>query len=114
MKKKNIVLIVIGILLLVSLIHFFTGATITINGRQVTSIDGYIAAYLALVILGVALVILIPSVFILAVALSIIFVLFIMLFFPFMPVAFLLLPGIIFVAIVYLVYRLVKKKKLVG
>ena len=111
MKKKNILLIVLGIILLVSVIHFFTGTTITINGRQVTGIGGYIAAYSALIILAVVLVILIPSVFILAVVLSIIFVLFIMLFFPLMPVAFLLLPGIIFVGIVYLVYRLVKKKK---
>jgi len=111
MKKKNILLIVLGIILLVSVIHFFAGTTITINGRQVTGIGGYIAVYSALIILAVVLVILIPSVFILAVVLSIIFVLFIMLFFPLMPVAFLLLPGIIFVGIIYLVYRLVKKKK---
>ena len=111
MKKKNILLIVLGIILLVSVIHFFTGTTITINGRQVTGIGGYIAAYSALTILAVVLVILIPSVFILAVVLSIIFVLFIMLFFPLMPIAFLLLPGIIFVGIVYLIYRLVKKRK---
>ena len=52
------------------------------------------------------LVILIPSVFILALVLSIIFVVFIMLFFPLMPIAFLLLPGIIFVGIVWLVYRM--------
>ncbi len=111
MKKKNILLIVLGIILLVSVVHFFTGTTITINGRQVTGIGGYIAAYSALIILAVVLVILIPSVFILAVVLSIIFVLFIALFFPLMPVAFLLLPGIIFVGIVYLIYRLVKKRK---
>ena len=111
MKKKNILLIVLGSILLLSVVHFFTGTTITINGRQVTGIGGYIAAYLSLTILAVVLVILIPSVFILAVVLSIIFVLFIMLFFPLMPIAFLLLPGIIFVGIVYLVYRLVKKKK---
>ena len=111
MNKKTILLIVLNILLLVSVINFYTGTTITINGKQVTGIGGYIAAYLALVILAVVLVILIPSVFILAVVLSIIFVAFIILFFPIMPIAFLLLPGIIFVGIVYLVYRLVKKKK---
>jgi hypothetical protein len=37
-----------------------------------------------------------------------------MLFFPIVPIGFLLLPGIILAGIVYLVYRLVKKKKLVG
>jgi hypothetical protein len=75
MKKKNVLLIVIGILLLVSVIHFFTGTTtITINGKQVTSIGGYVAAYLAMIIIAVVMVILIPSVFVLAVVLSIIFV----------------------------------------
>ena len=111
MKKKNILLIVIGILLLVSVINFFTGTTITINGKQVTSIGGYIAAYLGLVIIAVVLVILIPSVFVLAVVLSIIFVIFIMLFFPLVPIGSLLLPAIILAGIVYLVYRLAKKKE---
>src|SRR5271169_2623119 len=104
MNKKNILLIVLGTLLLVSIIHFLTGTTITINGKQVTSIGGYIATYLAFPILVVVLVILIPSVFILAVVLSIIFVVFIMLFFPLMPITFLLLPGIIFAGIIYFVY----------
>ncbi len=111
MKKKNILFIVIGIVLLASVIHFFTGTTITINGKQVTSIGGYIAAYLALIVIAAALVIIIPSVFILAAVLSIILVVFIVLFFPFLPVASLLLPGIIFVGIVYLVYWLGTKKK---
>jgi cbb3-type cytochrome oxidase subunit 3 len=35
-----------------------------------------------------------------------------MLFFPLVPMAFLLLPAIILAGIVYLVYRLGKKKKL--
>ena len=112
MNKKNILFIVIGILLLVSVINFFTGTTITINGKQVTSIGGYIATYFALVILAVVMVILIPSVFILAVVLLIIFIVFIMLFFPLMPIASLLLPAIILAGIVYLVYGLGKKKKL--
>ena len=111
MNKKTILLIVIGMLMLVSVINFSTGTTITINGKHVTSVGSYLAAYLGLVILAVVLVILIPSVFMLAVVLSIVFVVFIMLFFPLMPMAFLLLPGIIFVGIVWLVYRLVKKKK---
>ena len=111
MKKKTILLIVLGILLLVSVVHFYTGTTITINGKQVTSPGGYIATYLALATLAVALVILIPSFFILAVVLSLIFVVFILLFFSLIPLASLLLPGIILVGIVWLVYRLVRKKK---
>jgi hypothetical protein len=114
MKKKNILFIVIGILLLVSVIHFFAGTIITINGKQVTSIGGYIATYLALVIIAAVMVIIIPSVFILAVVLSIIFVVFIMLFSSLMPVASIFQPGIIFAAIVYLVYKLGKKKELLG
>lgn len=112
MKKKNLLFIVIGIVLLVSVIYFFTDTTITINGRQVTSIGGYVATYLTLVIIAAVMMIIIPSVFILVVVLSIIFVVFIMLFFPLMPVASLLMPGIIFAGVIYLVYRLGKKKKL--
>jgi hypothetical protein len=41
-----------------------------------------------------------------------IFVVFIMLFFPLMPISPLLLPGIILAGIIYVVYRLTKKKKL--
>jgi len=111
MNKKTILLIVIGILLMVSVIHFFTGTTITINGKHVTSIGGYIATYFALGVIAVVLVILIPSVFILALVLSIIFIVFIILFFPLMPIGYLLLPCIILAGIVYLVYRVVKKKK---
>jgi hypothetical protein len=85
MKKKNILFIVMGILLLLSIFNFWSGTTITINGRQVTGIGNYIATYLALMALAVALAILIPSVLILAVVLVIIFVVFIMLFFPLMP-----------------------------
>ena len=111
MNKKTILLIVMGMLLLASVINFATGTTITINGKHVTNISGYMAAYLGLVSLAVVMVILIPSVFLLAVVLSIVFVVLIILFFPLMPMAFLLLPGIIFVGVVWFVYRLVKKKK---
>jgi hypothetical protein len=113
-NKKTILLIALGMLLLVSIINFInfsTGTTITINGKQVTSPVGYIAAYVGLVILAVAMVILIPSVFILAVVLAIIFVVFFMLFFPLMPFASFLLPAIILAGIVWLVYGLVKRKK---
>ncbi len=109
--KKKILFVVLGILLLAAVINFFSGTTITVNGKQITGMGRYVATYLALVILAVALVILIPSVFILAVVLTIIFVVFFMLFFPLMPFSSLLLPAIILVAIVCLVYRLVKKKE---
>jgi len=111
MKKKIILLIVLGILLLVSIINFSTGTTITINGKQVTSLSGYIAAYLGLLILAVVMAILIPSVYLLAVVMLIIFVVCTMLFFPLLPMATLLLPAIVLAGIVWLVYRLVKKHK---
>jgi hypothetical protein len=111
MKKKNMLFIVIGVLLLLSVINFFTGTTITINGKRVTGMGNYIATYLALFILAVASVILIPSLFILAVMLLIIFAAFAMLFFPLMPVASLLLPTIIMAGIICFIYRLVKKKE---
>ncbi len=109
--NKKILFIILGILLLLAVINFFSGTTITINGKQVTSIGGYLAAYLALAILAVVMVILIPSVFILAVVLAVIFVVFSLLFFPLLPLSFIFLPGIILVGIVYLVYKLAKKKK---
>ena len=108
--KKRILLIALGILLLVSVINVYTGTTITINGRQLTSIGSYMAAYLGLVIVSVVLVLLIPSVFLLVLALTIIFVAFILLFFPLMPIALLLLPAVILAGIVWLVYRMVKKR----
>lgn len=111
MKKKYILFIMIGILLLAAVSHFYAGTTITINGRQVSGIGGYIAAYLAMIVLAATLVLVVPSVFILAVVLSIIFVIFMILFSPLMPFASLLVPGIIFAAIVSFVYRLGKKKK---
>ncbi len=111
MKKKTTLLIVLGILLLVSIINFSTGTTIIINGKQVTSLSGYIAAYLGLIILAVVLAILIPSVYILAVMMVIIFVVCTLLFFPLLPMATLLLPAIVLAGIVWLVYRLVRKHK---
>ncbi len=109
--NKKILFIILGILLLVSVINFFSGTTITINGKQVTSIGGYLAAYLALVILAVVMVILIPSVLVLGIVLAIILAVFIMLFFP---LSLIFLPGIVLVGVIYLVYRLVKKKKVTG
>lgn len=109
LKKKTILWIVLGILLLVSVINFYIGTTITINGKQLTSMGSYMAAYSGLVIVALVLVILIPSVFLLVLVLTIIFVAFILLFFPIMPMALLLLPAVILAGIVWLVYRLVKK-----
>jgi hypothetical protein len=111
LKRKTILLIVLGILLLVSAINFYTGTTITINGKQLTSMGSYMAAYLGFVIVAVLLVILIPSLFLLALVLTIIFIAFILLFFPMMPIALLLLPAVILAGIVWLVYRMVKNKK---
>ncbi len=54
---------------------------------------------------------LIPSVLIMGIVLTIIFDVFIMLFLPLIPLSFTFLPGIILVGVVYLVYRLAKKKK---
>jgi len=111
LKQKTILLIVLGMLLLISVINFYTGTTITINGKQVTSMGSFMAAYLGLVIVAVVLVILIPSVFLLALVLTIIFIAFILLFFPMMPIALLLLPAVILAGIVWLIYRMVKKKE---
>jgi hypothetical protein len=95
---------------LVSVINFSTGTTITINGKKVNSLSGYIAAYLGLIVLAVVMAILIPSVYLLAVMMVIIFVVCTLLFFPLLPMATLLLPAIVLAGIVWLVYRLVKKK----
>jgi hypothetical protein len=112
MKKKTILLIVLGLLLLVSIINFSTGTTtITINGKQVTSLSGYTVAYLGLIILTVMMAIVIPSVYLLAVMMVIIFVVCTILFFPFLPMATLFLPAIVLSGIVWLVYKLVKKKR---
>ncbi len=111
MNAKKILLIVIGILLLSTAINYFTGTTIIINGKQVTGIGGYITAYLALVLLAIMLIIVIPSALIFGVVLIIVFGVFLMVFFPLLLFAFPLLPGIVFAGIVFLIYRLVKKKK---
>ena len=111
MKKKTILLIVLGILLMVSLINFITGTTITVNGKQVTSLSGHLAAYFGLIILVVVMAILIPSVYILAVVMVITFFAFGILFFPLLPMMPLLLPAIVLAGIVFIVYKLVKRKR---
>jgi hypothetical protein len=111
MKKKTILLIVLGILFMVSMINFITGTTITVNGKQVTSLSGHIAAYLGLIILVVVSAILIPSVYILAVVIVITFLVFGILFFPLLPMMPLLLPAIVLGGIVFIVYNLVKGKR---
>ncbi|MGD0884431.1 MAG: hypothetical protein ABSA46_06045 [Thermodesulfovibrionales bacterium] len=110
-NTKRTLLIVIGILLLATAINYFIGTIIVINGRQVTGIGGYITAYLAMLLLTVMLVIAIPSALILGIVLVIVFGILLMVFFPLLPFAFPLLPGIVFVGIVYLIYKRVKKKK---
>lgn len=111
MKKKTILLIVLGILLMVSIINFITGTTITVNGKQVTSLSGHLAAYFSLIILVVVMAILIPSVYILAVVMVITFVVFGILLFPLLPMMPLLLPAIVLAGIVFIVYKLVKRKR---
>jgi len=55
--------------------------------------------------------ILIPSVYILAVAMVIIFIVFGMFFFPLLPMTPLFLPAVVLAGIVYIVYKLVKRKR---
>jgi hypothetical protein len=111
MNIKKTVMVIFVILLLAIAINYTTGTTILINGNKVTGIGGYIAAYLALVLLAAVLVIVIPSTLILIAALIIVFGIFFVVFFPLLPIAFLLLPGVVFVGVVYLIYKLAKKKK---
>jgi hypothetical protein len=111
MKKKTTLLIVLGILLMVSMINFITGTTITVNDKQVTSLSGHLAAYSGLIILVVVMAILIPSVYILAVVMVITFVVFGILLFPLLPMMPLLLPAIVLAGIVFIIYRLVKRKR---
>jgi|SRR5208283_897192 len=111
MNIKKIVMVIFVVLLLATAINYFTGTTIVINGNKVTGIGGYIAAYLALVLLAAVLVIVIPSTVILIVVLLIAFGIFFLVFFPLLPIVFFLLPGAIFAGVVYLIYKLTKKKK---
>ena len=106
---KKIIIVVSGILLLAIIINYSAGTTIVINGKNVTGIGRYMAAYLALVIFAALLVIIIPSTLILISVLLIVFGLF-FLFFPLLPVALFLLPGAAVLGIVYLIYKLARKK----
>ncbi len=111
MNIKKIMMVIFVILLLATAINYFTGTTIVINGNRVTGIGGYIGAYLGLLILAAVLVIVIPSTLILITGLLIVFGIFFMVFFPLLPIAFFLLPGAVFAGVVYLIYKLAKKKK---
>ncbi len=110
MNIKKITAVALVVLMLATAINYLAGTTITVNGRQVTGIAGYMAAYSALVLLGGLLVVVIPSAFILIAVFFIVLGVFFMLFFPLLPIAFLLLPGIVLLGIVYLIYRPAKKK----
>jgi len=111
MNIKKILVVIVMVLTLAIAVNYFTGTSIIINGKQITGAGGYIAAYLALILLAGVLAIVIPSALILIAVLAILFGIFIMLFFPLLPLAFLLLPGIIFAGIVYLIYIFVKKRR---
>ncbi len=111
MNIKKIMIVIFVILLVATAINYTAGTTILINGNKVTGLGGYIAAYLALVLLAAVLVIVIPSTLILIAVLLIVFGIFLVVFFPLLPIAFLLLPGVVFAGIIYLIYKLAKKKK---
>ncbi|HKN18225.1 MAG TPA: hypothetical protein VJW95_00405 [Dissulfurispiraceae bacterium] len=110
MNIKKIVVLIFVILMLATAINYFTGTTIVMNGNKVTGVGGFIAAYLALVLLATLLVIVIPSALILIAALLMVFGIFFAMFFPLLPLAFLLLPGVVFAGVVYLIYKLTRKK----
>jgi len=111
MNIKKIVVVILVVLMLAIAVNYFTGTSIVINGKPITGIGGYIAAYVTLIVLAGTLVIIIPSAFILIAMLAILLGIFVMLFFPLLPLAFLLIPGVIFAGIVYLIYKIVKKGK---
>src|SRR5208283_347766 len=110
MNIKKIVVLIFVILMLATAINYFTGTTIVMNGNKVTGVGGFIAAYLALVLLATLLVIVIPSALILIAALLMVFGIFFAMFFPLLPLAFLLLPGVVFAGVFYLIYKLTRKK----
>lgn len=111
MNIKKIVMVILVILLLATVINYFSGTTILINGNRVTGIGGYIGAYLTLLLLAAVLVIVIPSTLVLIAGLLIVFGIFFVVFFPLLPIAFFLFPGVVFAGLVYLIYKLVKKGK---
>ena len=110
MNTKKIVVVLFVMLLLAIAINYSTGTTIIINGSRVTGIGQFITAYFALLLLAAVLVIIIPSALILFTILLVVFGIFFMVFFPLLPIAFLLLPGLVFACVVYLIYKLAKKK----
>ncbi len=111
MNIKRIIMALFVVLLLAIAINYYTGTTIIINGNKVNGVGRYVAAYFALVLLAAALVIVIPSTLILITLLLIVFGIFFVVFLPLLPIAFLLIPGVVFAGVVYLIYKLAKKKK---
>lgn len=111
MNIKKILIVITVVLTLAIAVNYFIGTSIVINGKQLTGVGEYIAAYVAMILLAGVLVILIPSTFILIAVLVILFGIFFMLFFPLLPLVFLLLPGVIFAGVVYLIYKIVKKRR---
>ncbi len=110
MNIKKIVMVIVVILLLATAVNYYMGTTIVINGNKVTGVGGYMAAYLALVFIAAASVIIIPSTLILITVLLIVFGIFAVVFFPLLPLALFLIPGVVFAGIIYLIYKLTKKK----
>lgn len=108
MNRKRAVLIGIGILVLAAVINYFAGMTILINDKQVMGMGGFIAAYVALVLLTIVLIFVIPSAVIVGVVLILLFGIFLMMLFPLLPFAFPVLPIIVVLGFFYLIYKKVK------
>lgn len=108
--KKIIVVILITLAVAIA-VNYYSGTSIVINGKPVSGVGRFIAAYIALILLAVILVIVIPSALLLILVLALLFGMFFMLFFQLLPIAFLLLPGVIFAGIVCLIYRLARGRK---
>lgn len=106
MSIKKTVLVILVVLTLASAVNYFAGTSIVINGEQVTGVGQYITAFATLILLSVVLVIAITSGFILAAVIVLFFSIFIMLLFPLLPLAFLLLPGVLLICVVYLVNKI--------
>jgi hypothetical protein len=109
MNIKKILLVIAVVFTMAIAVNYFIGTSIVINGKQITGVGEYIAAYVAIILLAGVSVILIPSAFILIAVLVILFGILFMLFSPLLPLAFLVLPGVIFAGVVYLIYKIVKK-----
>lgn len=110
MTAKKILIGLIAVVALAIAFNYFAGTTIIVNGKQITGVGNYIAAFVAMIVFAALLIFVIPSAIVLVVVLFMIFGIFSIVFFPVLPFAFLLLPGIVFAGVIYLLYRIIRKK----